>query len=65
MQVLNYANNKCVDDFPGRSGFWHRVSRSSRLAEAGIRSGSGAKAAGRNLEESRNKTMISGGIWYN
>ena len=26
-----------IDDYPGRSGSWHKVGRSSRLAEVGVR----------------------------
>ena len=31
----------------GRSGSWHKAGRSSRLAEDGVRTGSGATAPGR------------------
>ena len=42
----------------GRSGSWHKAGRSSRLAEDGIRTGSGATAPGGGGQK---KTMISGG----
>ena len=35
----------------GRSGSWHKTSRSSRLAEDGIRTGSGATAPGWSPEQ--------------
>ena len=53
-----------IDDYPGRSGSWHKAGRSSRLAEDGVRSGSGATAPGRSPEQrggEQKKTMISGG----
>ena len=48
----------------GRSGSWHKAGRSSRLAEDGVRTGSGATAPGRSPEQrggEQKKTMISGG----
>ena len=48
MQIIGMQIS--IDDYPGRSGSWHRV---GRLAEAGSGFGSGAR--------SRDKTMISGG----
>ena len=44
----------------GRSGSWHKVGRSSRLAEGGVRTGSGATTPGRRGGEQK-KTMIRGG----
>ena len=35
----------------GRSSSWHKADRSSRLAEDGVRAGSGATAPGRNPEQ--------------
>ena len=48
----------------GRSSSWHKVSRSSRLAEDGVRTGYAATAPGRSPEQrggEQKKTMISGG----
>ena len=50
--------------FSGRSSSWHKVGRSSRLAESAVRTGSGATAPGQSpeqREENRKKTMIGGG----
>ena len=44
----------------GRSGSWHKAGRSSRLAEDGVRSGSGATAPGWSPER-RGGEQISGG----
>ena len=38
-----------------RSGSWHKVGRSSRLAEGGVRTGSGATAPGRSPEQRTEK----------
>ena len=48
----------------GMSGSWHKAGRSSRLAEDGVRTGSGATAQGQSPEQrggEQKKTMISGG----
>ena len=48
----------------GRSSSWHKAGRSSRFAECGVRTGSGATAPGWSPEKrggEQKKTMISGG----
>ena len=51
-------------ELSGRSSFWHKAGRSSRFAESGVRTWSGATAPGRSPEQrggEQKKTMISGG----
>ena len=51
-------------ELSGRSSSWHKAGRSSRFAESGVRTGSGATAPGRSPEQrggEQKKTMISGG----
>ena len=50
-------------ELSGRSSSWHKAGRSSRFAESGVRTGSGAIAPGRSPEQrggEQKKTMISG-----
>ena len=51
-------------ELSGRSSSWHKAGRSSRFAESGVRTGSGATAPGRSPEQrggEQKKTMISEG----
>ena len=62
MQMIGMEIN--TKDYPGGPVLGTREGRSSRLAEDGVRSGSGAVAPGRSPEQRRGKqkkTMISGG----
>ena len=48
----------------GRSSSWHKAGRSSRLAESGVRTGSGATPPGRSPDQrggEQKQTMIRGG----
>ena len=38
-------------ELSGRSSSWHKAGRSSRFAESGVRTGSGATAPGRSPEQ--------------
>ena len=62
MQMIGMQYNH--QGLSGRSSSWHKAGRSSRLAESGVRTGSGATAAVRSPEQrggEQKKTMISGG----
>ena len=51
-------------ELSGRSSSWHKAGRSSRFAESGVRTGSGATAPGWSPEQrggEQKKRMISGG----
>ena len=51
-------------ELSGRSSSWHKAGKSSRFAESGVRTGSGATAPGRSPGQrggEQKQTMISGG----
>ena len=55
-------------ELSGRSSSWHKAGRSSRFAESGVRTGSGATALGRSPEQrggEQKKNVFDSALIYN